>query len=185
MKPSTARKGRGTAVPLRYVPTALSHADAQAQARMLRRSRRLYRQGQYVARKPVASFRNRTSRHVKRAQTVYGVDHVVPGPGSAEQPGLLRLPELARATGCSVKALSQIVRKGEGAYYSSGSRPNQTAQSWGIARLASALTAGKAAAVDYGILDKGCNHRKTAFQLAKQARAKYGTGRGRTRKVRI
>ena len=160
-------------VPVRYVPAALSRADARAQARMLRRSRRLYRQGQYVARKPVASFRNRTSRHVRRAQTVYGVDHVVPG------------AELARATGCSVKALSLIVRKGEGAYYSSGSRPNQTAQSWGIARLASALTAGKAAAVDYSILDKGCNHRKTAFRLAKQARANYGTGCGRTRKVRI
>ena len=31
---------------------------------------------------------------------------------------------------------------------SSGSRPNQNAQSWGLARLASAITAGKAAAVD-------------------------------------
>ena len=49
----------------------------------------------------------------------------------------------------------QIVKKGEGAYYSSGSRPNQTAKSWGLARLASSLTAGKAAAIDYDIIEKG------------------------------
>jgi len=58
------------------------------------------------------------------------------------------------------------VGKGEGAYYSSGSRPNQTAQSWGYARLASSLTGGKAAIVDFDIIDKGCNHRKTAYKMA-------------------
>jgi hypothetical protein len=64
--------------------------------------------------------------------------------------------ELAAKTGCSVSALKAIVRKGEGAYYSSGSRPNQTPQSWGIARLASAITGGKASKVDFHIL-KECN----------------------------
>ena len=64
---------------------------------------------------------------------------------------------LARATGCSQTALRQIIKKGEGAYYSSGSRPNQTAKSWGYARLASALTGGPSAKVDYAILKKGCN----------------------------
>ena len=79
--------------------------------------------------------------------------------------------ELARKTGCSLAALEKIVNKGQGAYYSSGSRPNQTSQSWGLARLASALTSGKAAAVDYDILEKGRDHKKTAFKLA--AKAKY------------
>jgi hypothetical protein len=88
---------------------------------------------------------------------MYGVNRVVPS------------KELAQKTGCTVHALKQIVRKGEGAYYSSGSRPNQTPQSWGLARLASALTSGKAAVVDYDILDRGCNHRKKAFRLAKKA----------------
>jgi len=40
--------------------------------------------------------------------------------------------------------LQKIVNKGMGAYYSSGSRPNQTPASWGIARLASAITGGPA-----------------------------------------
>ena len=80
--------------------------------------------------------------------------------------------ELAAATGCSVSALKAIVRKGEGAYYSSGSRPNQSAQSWGLARLASSLTSGKAAAVDYHILEAGCDHNKKAFILAKKAKQK-------------
>ena len=50
-----------------------------------------------------------------------------------------------------MKALKHITKKGRGAYYSSGSRPNQTAQSWARARLASALTGGNASAVDYYI----------------------------------
>ena len=41
------------------------------------------------------------------------------------------------------------MKKGQGAYYSSGSRPNQSAHSWGYARLASAITGGKSAAVDF------------------------------------
>lgn len=84
--------------------------------------------------------------------------------------------ELSNATGCSIAALKQIIRKGEGAYFSSGSRPNQTAQSWGVARLASSITGGKAAAVDYSILEKGCNHRKPAFILANAARKNTDTG---------
>ena len=81
--------------------------------------------------------------------------------------------------------LKKIVKKGQGAYYSSGSRPNQTAQSWGLARLASAITAGKAAAVDYNILEKGCKHNSKALTLAKKAKRKYGLGTRRVPKVKI
>jgi DNA-binding Xre family transcriptional regulator len=93
--------------------------------------------------------------------------------------------ELSNATGCSIAALKQIIRKGEGAYFSSGSRPNQTAQSWGVARLASSITGGKAAAVDYSILEKGCNHRKPAFILANAARKKHGYGNSKTKKITL
>jgi len=93
--------------------------------------------------------------------------------------------ELSNATGCSIAALKQIIRKGEGAYFSSGSRPNQTAQSWGVARLASSITGGKAAAVDYSILEKGCNHRKPAFILANAARKKHGRGNSKTKKITL
>ena len=91
--------------------------------------------------------------------------------------------ELAQKTGCNLKTLKQIVKKGEGAYYSSGSRPNQTPKSWGLARLASSLTSGKAAAIDYDIIKKGCDHNKKAFILANKSRKKYGYGHGKTRKT--
>ena len=41
-----------------------------------------------------------------------------------------------------------ILAKGRAAYASSGSRPNVTAEAWAKARLASALTGGKAAQID-------------------------------------
>ena len=52
---------------------------------------------------------------------------------------------LAKATGCNKKVLQKMIQKGQGAYFSSGSRPNQTAHSWGRARMASGITGGKAA----------------------------------------
>ena len=52
--------------------------------------------------------------------------------------------------------------------------------SWGIARLASAITSGKAAAIDYKILEEGCNKNSKALKLAKKAKIKHGYG---TRKV--
>ena len=48
----------------------------------------------------------------------------------------------------SIKGQNQILSKGRGAYYSSGSRPNQTSSSWAYARLASVIMGGKARKVD-------------------------------------
>lgn len=42
---------------------------------------------------------------------------------------------IAKVVGLPFKALKEIFERGEGAYYSSGSRPNQTAQSWSYGRL--------------------------------------------------
>jgi hypothetical protein len=158
-------------VPLRYLPTQLTRRDKAVQLKMLLRSRALYKKNKYYARGTVTSYNHKKSSHLTDARKIYGVATVTPG------------AELSMKTGCSLSALRQIVRKGEGAYYSSGSRPNQTAQSWGLARLASALTAGKAAAVDYAILERGCDHKKRAFILANKSRKKYGHGRGRARKA--
>jgi hypothetical protein len=46
--------------------------------------------------------------------------------------------------------------------------------------LASAITSGKAAAVDYNILENGCKKTSKALKLAKKAVKKHGHG---TRKV--
>ena len=144
--------------PTRYVPKQLSRKDKKQVIRMLNKSKKLYKKRQFYTRKRVPSFKNKKSNHVSNAYRIYGISTMVPN------------QELAAKTGCSLSALKQIVKKGEGAYYSSGSRPNQTPQSWGFARLASAITAGKAAAVDFDIIDKGCDHKKKAFKLAKKSR---------------
>jgi len=133
----------------------------------------MYKKRQYYTRKRVASFKSTLSQHILHARKIYGVQNITPS------------KELSLKTGCKLSALNKIVRKGEGAYYSSGSRPNQTPQSWGLARLASSLTSGKAAAVDYGIIKEGCDHKKQAFILANKALKKYGNGGRKTKKVVI
>ena len=45
----------------------------------------------------------------------------------------------------------KIIDKGMGAYYSSGSRPNQTPTSWGLGRLASVILGGPARKIDKDI----------------------------------
>jgi len=160
-------------VPVRYLPPGLTKIDKQKQVNMLQKSKRLYKQHKYFTRKRLSSFKSKPSKHVRNAMAIYNVENVAP------------TKELAKKTGCSLSALNYIVKKGEGAYFSSGSRPNQTAQSWGLARLASAITAGKSAAVDYNILEKGCDHNKKAFRLARKSRKKYNYGHGHTRRTII
>ena len=140
-------------IPERYAPKQLSRKDKKKQLTMINKSKRLYKKHQYYTRAKVNSFKSKPSKHIAKAMKMYQVDQIVPS------------EELAQKTGCPVSALEQIIKKGEGAYYSSGSRPNQTPQSWARARLASAITGGKASKVDYHIL-KGCNHNKKAFRLA-------------------
>ena len=158
-------------VNLRYLPKKLTKKDKYSQKRELLKSRRLYKKGQYYTRRKMSSFSSKKSQHIINAEKMYHVEKI----GATL--------ELAKATGCSKKALAKIINKGEGAYFSSGSRPNQTAQSWGIARLGSSITAGKAAAVDYSILEKGCKPGSKALRMAKIARKKYGHGTRRVPKV--
>jgi len=158
---------------LRYLPKRLTPKDKKKQSQMLLKSKRLYKQGRYYTRKLVKSFQSKKSHHILNAQKMYGVDKI----GATD--------ELSKKTGCSKTALAKIINKGAGAYYSSGSRPNQTAQSWGIARLASALTSGKAGAVDYNILNNGCKTGSKGYKAAQLARKKYGYGNRRVPKVKI
>ena len=153
---------------IRYLPKKLTRKDKRVQSKMLIKSRHLYKKGKFYTRKAIPSFKSKKSLHILKAMKIYNVDKI--GPTN----------ELAKATGCSKSSLAKIINKGQGAYYSSGSRPNQTSQSWGIARLASSITAGKAAAVDYNILEKGCKPKSKALTMAKKAKRKYGHG---TRKV--
>ena len=160
-------------VPLRYLPKKLTLKDKKKQIQMLNKSRKLYKKGIYHTRKNLKSFKSKKSSHILTANKMYNVDKI----GATN--------ELAKKTKCSKETLAKIIQKGEGAYFSSGSRPNQTAQSWGIARLASSLTSGKAAAVDYSILEKGCQKNSKALKLAKKAKQKYGHGQHGVPKVEL
>lgn len=165
--------GRKKSVPRRYIPRELSNKDKKKQREMLKKSRKMYKKGKYYTRKKLKSFKSKKSNHITKAQKIYKINKIYPD------------KELANKTGCSVNALKQIVEKGKGAYYSSGSRPNQTAQSWGYARLASAITGGKSAAVDYNILENGCEMESEALRLAKKAKRKYGFGKRKTPQVKL
>jgi hypothetical protein len=155
-------------VPIKYLPKRLSKKDKAKQKKQLKKSRAAYKKGIYINRKPLKSFKNKKSQHLINAEKIYKVNKIVIN------------NNLAKKTGCSIKALNKIVKKGIGAFYSSGSRPSQTSYSWGIARLASSISGGKAAAVDYNILVEGCNTNSKALKLAKKSRIKNGYG---TRKV--
>jgi hypothetical protein len=152
---------------VKYLPKRLTKKDRKTQSKELVKSRRLYKKGVYHTRKRVKSYKSKKSNHIIKAEKMYKVSSI--------QANTL----LAKATKCTKKSLAKIINKGAGAYFSSGSRPNQTAQSWGIARLASAITGGKASIIDYHILEQGCKSNSKALLLAKKAKNKYS----KTRKV--
>jgi hypothetical protein len=145
-------------VPIRYVPTALSKRDTVKQKQYIDRSRKAYLHGKYYLRPKIKSFTTKKSSHVANATKLYGV------------PSMKPTAALATATKCKRWALKKIINKGRGAYYSSGSRPNQTPDSWGYARLGSALTGGPSSQIDYNILEEGCKRGSKALQLANKTR---------------
>jgi hypothetical protein len=128
---------------------------------MLKKTQKMYKKHIYYTRQKLSSYKSKKSKHVLNAEKMYNVESIQPN------------KELAEKTKCSVDALEKIVNKGAGAYFSSGSRPNQTGQSWGIARLASAITGGKASLIDYSILNTGCRSTSKALKLANKNKRKW------------
>lgn len=159
-------------IPERYIPKVLSSIDYGKQKTNIRKSRKLYKKGIYYQRPIVKTFKSKKSRHLEHARELYGIQKIVPS------------RELAKKTQCSQKALEKIVNKGRGAYYSSGSRPNQTAESWGIARLASSITGGNASIVDYHILHNGCKPTSIALRKAREKCKSAGKCKKYTHKKR-
>jgi hypothetical protein len=145
-------------IPIKYLPRRLSLKDKKLQIKQLKASRNAYKKKRYLTRKNVDSYKSKKSAHIAKAQKLYKLKNIAIN------------SHLVNATCCSKNALLQIVKKGRGAYYSSGSRPNQSAHSWGYARLASAISGGKAAAIDYKILERGCSANSKALKLALKAK---------------
>lgn len=156
MNPQLTNLNATTKIPLRYVPKNLTKRDKKKQKQNLTKSRKLYKKGVYYQRPKVKSFKSRKSNHLANLQKIYNVKNANP------------TDDLARKCGCTMQTLNKIINKGEGAYYSSGSRPNQTARSWGLARLASTLTGGNASVIDYHLLRNGCQNDSTALKMARK-----------------
>lgn len=162
MNPPKVDLDSKTKIPQRYLPKHLTKKDRSVVRKNLIQSRKLYKKKKYFVRPKIKSFKSKKSNHLNRLKNIYGVKNALPS------------KELSEKTKCSLDALQQIVKKGEGAYLSSGSRPNQTPHSWGIARLASSLTGGNASVVDYHVLEEGCKPDSKALKLAKKQCKKIG-----------
>lgn len=119
----------------------LSKNNKSKQLKELAKSRKAYKSKRYYDRKKMPSFKSKKSKHVVDFEKKYCVN-------------ITHLPKVAKATGVPIKALKDILKKGRGAYYSSGSRPNQTSHSWAYARLGSVLLKRNSYKIDKHILDQ-------------------------------
>ena len=149
-------------VPVNYIPRGLTKKQRAFQRKELKRSRKGYLKKQYYTRKRVPGYKSRRTSWAKRAEKIHGIKDIKTS----------TIKKISKATRCSKKSLNDIVKKGMGAYFSAGSRPNQTAHSWGYARLYSAISGGPASKVDMHILEKGCKKNSKALKLAKSTRKK-------------
>jgi hypothetical protein len=150
--------GKKHHIPRRYIPNNLTKKDKTREMNYIKKSRSSYKKGLYYRRPNVKSFSVKQSYHIENAKKLYGIENMAIN------------SELSKKTGCSISSMEKIVEKGKGAYYSSGSRPNQTPESWGYARLASALTGGNSSIVDYSILVDGCKKNSIALKLARKTK---------------
>ena len=150
-----------TKVPQRYIPKSLPKKSRKKQIKELKRSRKSYKKGKYYTRKKVKGFKSKRTGWAKKVEDIYGLP----------KNKAISVAAIQRKTRCKRSALNKIIKKGMGAYYSSGSRPNQTAHSWGKARLYSAVSGGPASRVDMKILEEGCPKNSKTLKLARKAKA--------------
>jgi len=104
------------------------------QKKNLIKSRKMYKKGVYIDRPKLKSYPKKRSAHIVKFEKKY--NHKITDKDFIDKNII------------STKGQNKILKKGRGAYYSSGSRPNQSSNSWAYARLASVITGGKARKVD-------------------------------------
>jgi hypothetical protein len=134
-----SKKG-GNKIPKKYT-ARLSKKDKAKQTKSIKKAIKSYKKGKYIDRPKLKSYKSKKSSWVKKFEDKYGEN-------------IKTYKEISRVTGVPVKALKHVVKKGKGAYYSSGSRPNQTAESWGKARMYSYILGGPTRKYDDHITEK-------------------------------
>ncbi len=133
--------------PKRYIPKSLSADDRKKQKKQLDKSTKDYDKGKYTDRKKLKSFKSRKSSNVVDVKEKLGVPMNFEKIAEKLSSNKKRQKQL-------IQGMEEICDKGKGAYYSSGSRPNQTPFSWCKGRVASVLVGGKSRALDKAIVDK-------------------------------
>ena len=123
-------KGESRLVPKTYVPDSLKGEDRKKQIKSI-----------FLGKdRPNTSYKNKRSSWVEKFEKKY--KHKITDKDFIHKNILKK------------EGQKQIINKGMGAYYSSGSRPNQTAESWGFARLGSVILGGPSRRIDKNIWDK-------------------------------
>lgn len=134
------KRQKGGKTPKHYT-TGLSRKDKKKQQRYLKKSSKDYDKGKYTTRPKLKSFKSKKSNWTTKFKKKYGED-------------VKTYSQISKATGIPSGALKAVVKKGMGAYYSSGSRPNQTAESWGKARMYSYIMGGPTRKIDHHITEE-------------------------------
>ena len=115
----------------KYVPKSLTPADKKKQIKSIKEGK---------PRPKVESFKSKRSSNVAAFEKKYGKK--------------INDFNFISKNIISKTGIEQILSKGRGAYFSSGSRPNTTPESWSRARLAYVIMNGSARKVDQKIWDK-------------------------------
>jgi len=126
-------------IPKKYTK-GLSYKDKKKQIKNIKTAKKSYKKKKYIDRQKLKSYKNKKSSWTKKFKDKYG--------------NITKLHEISKKTGVPKKALMAVLKKGRGAYYSSGSRPNQTAESWARARMYSYIMGGPTRKYDKEITKK-------------------------------
>ena len=126
-----SKKDKQTGLPQRYVPKSLTPSQKKKQVKSIREKRD----------RPKLDIKTRRSKWTVLAQNYFGK-------------GNTSIDDIAKKLKISKKGLEEIMLRGKSAYYSSGSRPNQTPFSWGYGRIFSVLFGGNARKQDADIVKK-------------------------------
>jgi len=134
--------------PKRYIPKSLSKADKEKQKKQLDKSTSDYKKGKYTKREKVETFKSKKSPYVEQVKKKLDIKTAT----TTNIANKLTRNEDRRK---QIKTGLELIKdKGQGAYFSSGSRPNQSPQSWGIGRYSSVLVGGPSRKIDKKIVEK-------------------------------
>ena len=139
-------KSKNSDFPKRYTG-GLSKEDKKKQEKQLKKSVEDYKKGKFTERKKLESFKSKPSTYVEQVKKKTGLS--VNFDKLADK--LTRTDKRKKEVR---KGLEEIYDKGRAAYFSSGSRANQTPESWGKARAASVLVGGPSRKIDKKIVEK-------------------------------